>query len=493
MQKCKRVLKAYAHIFVAVLLVLQPIMDVLSYWFQILNLSSAITLVLRMVVLMIACLWGFCISERKWIYWTALLVMGAIYGGHVFACLQVGFVNPITDCANYVRVVQMPLLVLVFSTCLKENRKSYSWILKGAVASLGVIFTVELLSVLTNTDPHVYGNRGIMGWFNNTNSQSAILSIVVPFAMLWFLRKVGAEKQTKSYFLFAGIALIGYLLLFFFGTRLAYAAIFGITLGFVVSILIAARHLWRYAVVLLLLAAVFAGIYPFSVMYRHQQSYKTIQKDRQEVINQAIEGEVEDLLGTIQQEEIEEAQYHQVVEALTPIYMAYMKDFVKIFGLEETMKMYNFTTDTFVFTDARQKKIKFAQAIMEESPVSAQIFGVEYARFTVGETVYDVENDFHGIFFLYGWTGIIAYVSFVLYFLGLIVWALWKDFRKYFTLEAATCGISLILCLVHAFFTAGVLRRPNASVYLSLLLALVYYFVRLRKDINICNVFAKNI
>ena len=38
-----------------------------------------------------------------------------------------------------------------------------------------------------------------------------------------------------------------------------------------------------------------------------------------------------------------------------------------------------------------------------------------------------------------------------------------KDFRKYFTVEAGAFGIALCLCLVYAYFTAGVLRRPNAS------------------------------
>jgi len=93
-----------------------------------------------------------------------------------------------------------------------------------------------------------------------------------------------------------------------------------------------------------------------------------------------------------------------------------------------------------------------------------------------------VENDFHGICFLYGWVGLAMMVAFIGYFLYLIVKCLIKDFRKYFTVEAGAFGIGLCLCLVYAYFTAGVLRRPNASIYMSVLLAVVYYLTQMRSE-----------
>ena len=41
---------------------------------------------------------------------------------------------------------------------------------------------------------------------------------------------------------------------------------------------------------------------------------------------------------------------------------------------------------------------------------------------------------------------------------------------------------ALCLCLVYAYFTAGVLRRPNASIYMSVLLAAVYYLTQMRSE-----------
>ena len=45
---------------------------------------------------------------------------------------------------------------------------------------------------------------------------------------------------------------------------------------------------------------------------------------------------------------------------------------------------------------------------------------------------------------------------------------------------AGAIGLALILLLVYSYCTAGVLRRPNASFYLSMVLALAYYLTRIK-------------
>ena len=90
------------------------------------------------------------------------------------------------------------------------------------------------------------------------------------------------------------------------------------------------------------------------------------------------------------------------------------------------------------------------------------------------------ENDFHGIFYLQGGVGLAAYLLYLAYFVGLILWALIKSAKRYFTFEAAGYGIAFLLCMANVYNTAGVLRRPNASVFLSVVLAGIYYLVKIR-------------
>ena len=133
------------------------------------------------------------------------------------------------------------------------------------------------------------------------------------------------------------------------------------------------------------------------------------------------------------------------------------------------------------FASVREKKLLFAQMLMEDSPLSARFFGINLARFSVGNNIYDVENDLHGIYYLYGGVGLAAYLLFLAYFVYLIIWALCKNAKRYFTVEAASYGIAFLLCMAHVYNTAGVLRRPNASIYLSAILAGIYYLVRIRR------------
>ena len=111
----------------------------------------------------------------------------------------------------------------------------------------------------------------------------------------------------------------------------------------------------------------------------------------------------------------------------------------------------------------------------------SHLFGLELGDMTYLRENYDLENDFHGISMLYGWAGLALLGLFLFYFIGLIIWALAKNAKRYYTLAAGGYGIALLMGLMHAYATAGVLRRPNASFYLSIILAVIYFLVMIRK------------
>ena len=137
------------------------------------------------------------------------------------------------------------------------------------------------------------------------------------------------------------------------------------------------------------------------------------------------------------------------------------------------MKKYNYSSSVQEITAVRRQKIYFCEMLQEELPVTAKIFGMELGRMTHKDKVYDVENDFYGIYFLYGVVGLALLLGFIGYFLLLILRAMIRNPKMYFTPLAGAIGLSLGIILIYAFCTAGVLRRPNASFYLSMLLALV--------------------
>lgn len=453
-----------------------------------------LTLLLRMAILGVSILWGYLLSDKKKIYWIFAAVISAVFVGHFIACLQVGYADPIGDISNYVRVAQMPILVLVFTSCLKQNEKSLRGMVAGGAGALLIVLGVELLSLVSGTNPGTYTDgTGILGWFFNTNSQSAIISSLVPILLCWIL----CNRQ-ENLRLFSFAAFFGCGALYCLGTRLAYASLFAVTIGLAICLLIINFKRWKNALVLLCVAIIFLTLYPWSPMVVHQGNYNTVQQDRQEESTEILENEAPSALPESsdpsqgpseespemldKQEETDlPLDKAMLVQRLQPIYEKYLAEFVDIFGLEETMEMYDYTSNPYEFSNLRKRKIIVAEHLLDTSPILSRFFGVELSRFTINGTIYDVENDFHGILYLYGWFGFGCYVLFIGYFLCLIVYALCKDFKKYVTVEAVAFGFCMLLCLIHAYFTAGVLRRPNASVYLSMALAAIYYLVCIKK------------
>lgn len=487
----KNWLRQHIPQFTAALLLIQPVMDVISFWLQRFDLSTAPTLVLRMGILGITILYGFLVSDRKQVYYIAAAVCVAIAAGHVYACLQLpdGYVSPMQDLTNYVRVVQMPLLAICLITFLRQNEETFAAIQRSLTGVLLMILAVEILCMVTNTDYGTYTDGiGTIGWFSNTNSQSNNLCILVPISLAWQLVQ---EKRNMP--LFWVTAMLSFAALYFFGTRLAYLGIYATCIGLSFTIFLVRRRDWKIAAALLGIAILATALMTYSPMVEHMRVNGGIQNERQGYINMQIGDDLEEVKALIQkvpgnsgnsssseEKGMTEEERQQLIEDLTPVYEHYVSDFVEIFGAEKTMEMFNYSIDVHDFSAIRPKKLMFAQMLMNDSPVSSQIFGLNLARFTVGENIYDVENDFHGLYYLYGWVGLGAYLLFLAYFVYLIIWALIKNARKYYTPEAAAYGIAFLMCLAHAYNTAGVIRRPNASIYLSVILAVFYYLVRLK-------------
>ena len=104
-----------------VLFVLQPLMDILSFWLDKLGMGNTLTLGLRFLVLAAFVLLGFCLSKRKRVYILFAAACLSLLIGHIFACTIKGYLNPAHDLTNFVRVVQMPLFTLCFITALRRN------------------------------------------------------------------------------------------------------------------------------------------------------------------------------------------------------------------------------------------------------------------------------------------------------------------------------------------------------------------------------------
>lgn len=460
---------------VLILCLIQPVMDVLSFWLDYTGVGNTISLLLRFCVLAFMVLTGICLSGRRWIYITLFALLLILTIGHVAVCRHYGYDSLVSDLTNLVRIYQLPLVTLAFITYLKRNERCLESLKLGFLGNLGIIVLVEILATVTGTDPHTYANKGVgvLGWFTFANAQSAIICMIVPVAIAYVVQR---KKMRLGYIL--GISLIGFGVLYMFGTRLSYAGLLGCAFGLAVSCVLvkavgkipagkAAAVFALFGLVVILLA----GVSPMATNYALTSRNA---EQKQETIDALVAAD------TAAAEAAGLEGQKLKLESLRSAYEEYLPDVVARFGLERVAERYNYSVSASDLGDWRMAKKVYNEFLLEDQPM-ARWFGLELRDLTFGDSSYDAENDFHGIYYLCGRVGLVLLLLCAAFFVWRVLRALITDFKYYFTLETAGFGIALICGIAHAYFTAGVLRRPNANFYLAVILAAVYVLTELKK------------
>lgn len=453
--------------FILLLCILQPVLDVASFWLDRLGLSNWPTLLLRFVMLAVVMLIGFICSEKKGYYYALAAVLGLLTAGHVLACRQWGYDAPMADLANCLRICQLPMMTLAFISVIRKEPDCLESLQKGFLICLLLCAGVELISVLTKTNPYTYRDQktvGICGWFYFANSQSAVLTMLVPVALCWVLQK------TKKLLPFAGICVVGFGVLYFFATRLAYAAALGVAIGLSVCLLFFRKEMnVRKPIAVLLICAIAVLVAcPLSPMVKNDTIVaRNLILKQQDIDEMVAADEAAALEQGLEGESLRLAR-------LKSAYEEYLAGPTGRFGLERTAELYHGSTAAEDIADVRTERLNFCKLLLEEQPGLSFWFGTEREDMSHDGITYDVENDFHGIFYLYGAVGLVLMLLFLGWFAVRIVLALLRDFQGTFTLQAVGCGLALVCALAHAYFTAGVLRRPNVTFYLAALLAMAY-------------------
>ena len=455
---------------VYVLFALQPLLNILSYWTARTGGGNTLTLLLRFGVLAVVVLAGFLLSGRKrlWIFGGA--ACGLFWLCHMAVCASVGYEDRISDLTNFVRVLQMPLFTCCFVVFLRRKPTLLRTMERALILNFWLISAGVLLSVVTGTSAmtYSYNQYGIMGWAANSNAQSAILSALTPVAVLYACRR---ERLPLLILTTAA----GFLQLYFLGTRLAFGAILVTAAGAILTMILTKKFTIPRAAVLLAGVILCVAAVRLSPMYLNQHTYNSemdLKQGWEAGIYEKAKQEAEEELTS--DPETDSGRIEADQKALQYIYEFYAPKICARFGTERVMEAYGYTRDVRTITAARPQKILYCRLLMEEYPFAARLFGTELSRMTYDGEIFDVENDFPGIFFLYGAVGLAAMAGFLLYFVWRVLRCLIRDFRRYFTMRAAAAGMAFCLLMAYCVFTAGVLRRPEASFYLSAVLALIW-------------------
>ncbi len=129
-----------------------------------------------------------------------------------------------------------------------------------------------------------------------------------------------------------------------------------------------------------------------------------------------------------------------------------------------------------MITDVRKTKRLNASLIWNECDTLTKLVGFEYTNVENPKgDILDLENDYSAIFYYYGYVGFGLYVLFLAYFILLILKTVITNFKEAVNPYHFALLITYLLQIASAQFSGAILRRPNVSIYMSIIMGLIYY------------------
>ena len=461
------------------LIIFQPLLDILAFWAQ--NESGTIAGRIRLVIL-VALPMALLIKlrgERRKKLFISLCVVGAFCLLHILNGMRVGYYILVADVSYMARVVQMPVLALCFMAYI-DNEQRAAQVERGLHAAAAILLASLVISALTNTATPTYVNDGIgiSGWVivGNGNSASIILTVLAVFSVLSTLK----DKPLYLTLIFlAGAAVF----LVANGTKACYlslllmcicgAAMLAMTwlngdrakLGRDIAVASA-------LIIIAVLAVVLYRFTPTAAENSNLAYSKATKESYYQVKYPDIhENEPEKVTDPEPDREEEWDEY------MSDLYThSIPDDMLQRFGLARVMQKYDYTNDVGTLMDVRKMKRVFAKLAWDETDTATKLVGFQfYTMNTSPDNTYDLENDWAALRYYYGYLGFALYIGFLAYVLFVFLRRLLRDFRGAINMRNMTYMMLFALELGLAQFSGAILRRPNASFYLALTAAMLYY------------------
>lgn len=493
---------------VLILLIIQPAMDVLSY-FLAEHGSNAISTALRFLMLAAVAFFGFFLSDKKKTYIAFYSLIAAFWVCHAVNCFRIGYASPVSDAANFLRILNFPIFTLSFITFFQKGENVQKSVYVGFAINLCEIIIFTVLPWAMGTPIYTYGEDvrvGMMGWFSTPSAQSAIILLVVPIAILWAYR-------TNKYPAFLAVSTICFLLMYVTGTKFTYYSIFIITFAyaFVFALQLGKKSL-KYVLPMLLVFVLAFAMKDQSPMALRESLSDVAKDNYTTLVNNSLasSGADEQTINALKngfdaahstEEELEKVR-RGIIGVYTDkkVYGNLYKNLYDRFGVYNVMDSYGNTTEPSILSDTRVRKTTFNKLIWQEKDFATRLFGFEYNDVIMDGTIYDLENDFPSVFYFCGYIGFGLYMLFFVYFAFIVLRAFfrdvaataaerkgkpgnpiskgfgsfWQGLRRFLTPEMGAVGMTFILAVLVAQISGSVLRRPNVTVYFAATAACVF-------------------
>ena len=473
--KKNNLLNTLREYWILLFIVLQPLLDVLAYWTQ--NDAGTASGYIRLVLMVVLYVFAFC-KKRSPAFLAASALIALTFGLHILNGLRLGSISLSADLKAVARVAYMPVMAVSFAALVDDENKQKQ-ILYGIFLSAAVTGVVIILSVITDTymPTYILENLGISGWVTDSNRccHSDIMACFAIFAAYGaFL-----TKKTWLKFLLPPIIMVAMITN---ATSTCYLTLLAVLAGFPVFCLFRSlllkKKIDRLTRILLaefaLLFAFSIAIYPYTPRHKMEELKHAFYSDNEQQFVQ----EMSDLGYDIYAMSLEEKMSDPVVhEKLTVYYNRFICNTVMSmrdrFGIDRVITALDGTVSAAILDDGRIMKRLNAHFIMEDSDFLTHLTGYEFGN--IRNAYEDLENDWHAMYYYYGYIGIGSYILVIAYLAWRILKLLIRSFGESLTLLNFTLLLSFVILLGLAGFSGALFRRPNASIYLALVIAMIWH------------------
>lgn len=438
------------------IIITQPILDIIAY-FSFDEYLTPISFVTRSLYLVFIVLYTFFKVKDKKKYFLLELPFMLFSLIHLLNSIRTSGFNIFDDLRYLVLVMQMPIVTIALCSYVSEYRYHNKKIEKGLWVSLVIICLSVILSIITKSYATTYEDYGLTGWFTSANTQSMILVSIFPYCLYTF------SKRNKYIYLLG--LMMAFFLLFFNGTRACYLTL---VFSLVVMIYILFTH-FHARKNLVKVSLTFMILVLSIVTFKFSSTFE--RKSNMDEVNEANQEQI-DLLGS------EELTKEETLEILRTSYL--YEDMIDAFGEDIVYEEMKDKITASNLSDNRLVKRTYAKIIFDNSDMLTKLVGFNQGE--IEKYGMDIENDITAIFYYYGYIGFTLYMAFIIVFVVMAFKLLFKNPLMVFSGKFVILSFSLALAVFGSEYSGALLRKPNANIYVALLLTL--YFIYVNKNLR---------
>lgn len=425
----------------------QPILDIAAFF----TFSSNVTIIsfaTRSIYLFVIIIYSFISVSNKRQYMLMMLPLIVLSIIHLANSIRTSGLNIFDDIRYLVIVMQLPASTIALTFYARENKGASLQLEKGILAAIIIIFISVILSLLTHTGKNTYETFGLNGWFTSPNAQSMILSTISPMVLY-----ISAKKNNIIYI---SVSLMIFILLFFNGTRACYYSLVAM-LFVMLYILLTTSTVDRNKVavlVTLILIVSTLGFYKYSASLSRTND---VNKNAKAFKIKISENPTK-----------EEAYKIMRNSPLT-------KQMIEDLGFEWTYNNMKEHISAYNLSDNRLTKRMYAKYIYEHSDNFTKIVGFNHGD--IEKYGMDLENDLTALYYYYGYLGTVIFISYILICVIQAFKLIIHEPKIIFGSKFVMLCFTIVLAIGGAEYSGALLRKPNANIYLSVIIALLLNYI----------------